>query len=409
MLFLPISPLFFRLWIFILRFVRVIPRTSVLTRTPKRILIVNLTPHVGDIVMMLPFLEKLHAERPEIVLQVALGRPMGSLFSAVDFLECVHEIDFGKSHSFVLDKYARIVKIFQYALRNLVTTRYDLCLLPRWGADPFCSAYLAYLTSAPVRCGQDSREESGLRDTFLGTRFLMTRAIHGGHGLPESVRELRVLSACNLVRPFDEMEVAGQPMGILHAMAEMATTQDLWIRLGLSPESRFGVIAPGASAAFRRWPLEYFAEVAALLDSEFGISFIALGSAAERDIGAKLEGLSDGKIRSFVGATSLMETMAVMKHANVFVGNDSGPAHIAAGLGVPSVVISVWPLATSPKGASTFLRVRPVGPNVGVLRPQACTGPCVIYCSSDIPHCILSIRPEQVRDQAASWLRSCPH
>ncbi len=228
----------------------------------------------------------------------------------------------------------------------------------------------------------------------------MTHAIRGGHGLPESVRELRVLSLNGLIRPFDEREIACQPIKILQAIANAAVSQDLWERLGLSPDRRFGIIAPGASAMFRRWPLEYFAQSAALLGSKLGIDFIAIGSPNERGIGEKLEELSGGRIRSLVGTTSLIETMAVINHARMFLGNDSGPAHIAAGLGVPTLVISAWPLKGPP---ASLLRVRPVGPYVCVLQPQTCIAPCVIYCNSDTPHCILGVRPEQVLDQVDSW------
>ncbi len=132
-LLLPILPPFFRLWIAVVRSFGLLPKRSVSIQRSKRILIVNLTPHVGDIVMMLPFLEKLHTEHPEIVLQVAVSKPMGSIFKAIPFFEHVHEIEFKKRRSPILDQYACIATIFQYATQNFVTTSYDLCLLPRWG------------------------------------------------------------------------------------------------------------------------------------------------------------------------------------------------------------------------------------------------------------------------------------
>jgi ADP-heptose:LPS heptosyltransferase len=356
--------------------------------------------------MMLPLLDRLHTEHPEIALEVAVSKSVGSLYRAIPFLEDVHEIDIGKTRPLVRSQYQRIGNMIRYATRHFSKRKYAVCLLPRWGMDPFHSAFLASLTNSTERWGQDSREESGAVDAFFGTRFLMTQAIRGGHGLPEAVRELRLLSESGLIAPFDEIDVATKPIKLLQMIAEASVVNELWARLGFSPEGRFCVIAPGASALFRRWPLGHFVQAAELLDTRFSLKFIALGSQSERDLGVKLEDMSGGRIRSLVGMTSLIETIALINRAKLFLGNDSGPAHISAGLGVPSLIVSVWPQSTPLDKQSAFLRVRPVGPNVYVLQPKSCIAPCTCYCSANVAHCILDVRPEYVLDQACRWLEA---
>jgi ADP-heptose:LPS heptosyltransferase len=393
-LLLPVLPIVFRVWAAALRMLGGLPRVQKRNDRPQRVLVVNVTPHVGDIVMMLPLLDKLHAENPAVAIQVAVAKPMGSLLRQVAYLEAVHELDAGGAPS-LAEHYARVARYVRYAMRSFAATHYDVCLIARWGTDPFGSAYLAYLTDAPVRCGYDPREEQSVSETFTGTRLLMTRAMRGGQGMTESVRQMRLLAECGLGREIDEDAERWTTPSLL-AMAKAADTPELWARLGLDPNVPFGVMAAGASAEFRKWPVKYFAETARLLRAKYGFGFVAVGSAAEQEMGAELERVSDGVVRSLVGKTSLLETAAVFARAEMFLGNDSGPGHIAAGLGTRTVVISVWPETNTMEGPSSPLRVRPAGPRVQVIQPRECAVPCISNCTADGPHCILDIRPEDV-------------
>jgi ADP-heptose:LPS heptosyltransferase len=101
--------------------------------------------------MFLPFLEELHASNPGAVLEVAVGKPMGSFLGKLTFLEQVHEIDVVLAATPpILYLYRRFLQMVRYAIGNFSRKQYDLCVLPRWGMDPFGSAYLGYLSNAPI-------------------------------------------------------------------------------------------------------------------------------------------------------------------------------------------------------------------------------------------------------------------
>jgi heptosyltransferase-3 len=97
------------------------------------------------------------------------------------------------------------------------------------------------------------------------------------------------------------------------------------------PPKPYAVLHPMASALDKTWPHERFAEVAEHLESQWGLDpvFIA-GPGESLEAFARwrrLEGMPLAKVISLLGGASL------------FVGNDSGPAHIAAAYGVPMVVL----------------------------------------------------------------------
>lgn len=361
-----------------------------------RILVISLTKHIGDIVMMLPLLEELRSACPLVELEVAVTSNIASFLQPISYLSQVHNIDVGPTSFPIFDRYRYIWRLIRYAIRELSNKDYDICLLPRWGVDPNLSAYLAFLTNAPIRCGQDPREEKYMADDFSGTERLMTIAVQGGYGLPEAVRELRILPAAGLLPYLDEAASQAKTTETLIAFAQSTDWDGLCIRLGLRPGLKYGVIAPGASHGSRMWPPERYSEVASSLRAKYAFPFLIVGSVGEIGLGETIEILSDGAAISMIGQTSLTETTALLSHAEVFIGNDSGPAHIAAGLGVATIIVSVCPKTSLLEGPHSPSRIRPVGPRYKIVQPDIATKPCEGKCNSNIAHCILGVNIEAV-------------
>jgi ADP-heptose:LPS heptosyltransferase len=106
---------------------------------------------------------------------------------------------------------------------------------------------------------------------------------------------------------------------------------------GISPNDRMVGIQPGAADAFKRWPLESFVKVAKYLQTVHGAKIYLNASAGEQD-------LIDRFARDFGEGPffyrpkgSLSQSAALMKKCRVFISNDTGPMHMAVGLGVPLI------------------------------------------------------------------------
>jgi ADP-heptose:LPS heptosyltransferase len=127
-------------------------------------------------------------------------------------------------------------------------------------------------------------------------------------------------------------------------------------RFGLP--ARFALLVPGASAQRpgKRWPTERFAALAARL----GMPCAVVGGPAERGMAAAIPGALD-----LAGQTSLVELAAVARRAALCVGNDTGPTHLAAATGTPTIAIfgpDSDPALCAPRGAGvTVLRAAPIG------------------------------------------------
>lgn len=119
--------------------------------------------------------------------------------------------------------------------------------------------------------------------------------------------------------------------------AQVEAYRELFARAGSRPQR--AVLAMGASENWttKHWGLERYGELAARLAAE-GFSLVLVGTDEEKAMAAAVSARVHGAI-DLIGRTSIGQLKAVLDLAAVFIGNDSGPAHIAAGMGTPTVTI----------------------------------------------------------------------
>ncbi len=160
-------------------------------------------------------------------------------------------------------------------------------------------------------------------------------------------------------------------------------------RLEGPPSSRI-VLHPGGFAA-RRWRGEHYAELARQLADE-GFGVILTGSEAERErfrheanrVGDLGEGIQD-----LMGCLTVRELMAVIGASQVVVSGATGPAHLAAALGVATVSLF------DPRRNNLPIRWGPLGKGV-VLRPDVPTCEKCIYEACPYWDCLDRITVDEI-------------
>ncbi len=108
--------------------------------------------------------------------------------------------------------------------------------------------------------------------------------------------------------------------------------------LGVGTDA-YAVLVPGSVWATKRWPAERFAELATSVVRELGLRAVLLGSKAERELCERIAGDAGSGAVSAAGETTLGQMAAVVSRARIYVGNDSGPTHMARALDVPTVAL----------------------------------------------------------------------
>jgi heptosyltransferase-2 len=137
-------------------------------------------------------------------------------------------------------------------------------------------------------------------------------------------------------------------------------------------------IHPGSGASAPNWPIARYVELAGMiLERHPSARIVVTGSEAETEFSRAFAGLTSTRVIDLVGALTLRELTAVISHCSLLVSASTGPMHIAAGLGVPTVSLFCPLTACSPRLWG------PQGNRSAVLLPSE--GYCQQQCPGD-PH-----------------------
>ena len=321
--------------------------------------LIRLPNWVGDAVMVLPALRALPA-REQFRMGVAHPRVI-DLYAATGLFQ---ELWPATGFSAPLALHSKMRKLWP-----------DRCLV---FTEAPSGGWLALFSGAPLRLGR----ARGFN------RFLFTHAMPRGTRTEPAWRE--------------HLEVAKA------AGASLPTTPDFRIPLTdamrskaqglLSPgDAPLIALAPGAAyGSAKRWPLERFADLSTRLHTG-GYRVIVTGSNQEASMGGALA--QTGAI-DLTGKTTLLETIAVLREANLLVTNDSGALHLARAAGTP--VIALF-------GSSSPAWTGPEAHEGDVLQYHVPCSPCFKReCplhGDDFLRCLRGISVEQVMDAVTRRLR----
>ncbi|MBM3327923.1 MAG: glycosyltransferase family 9 protein [Calditrichaeota bacterium] len=118
----------------------------------------------------------------------------------------------------------------------------------------------------------------------------------------------------------------------------------LLFRWGIG-ERPYAVLLPGGggnpsvAASEKRWSASGFAGIAHRLHQEAGLKSLLLGGADDRDVCREVRDVATEAVYDLSGQTSVQTAAALLRRARMVVANDSGPLHIAAAVGAPTVGI----------------------------------------------------------------------
>lgn len=205
--------------------------------------------------------------------------------------------------------------------KDTIATDYDLALAIHPGLR---ENYIAFISGAKWRAGY----------TGWGGGFFLTHKIRDDRSTRvrhevESTLEIAGLVGCTTKNT--DLEVSLTDSGEHFA--------DGFVKQHIGPDARMLIaVHPGSRQSYIRWTKEGFAETADRLIEEYHAAVVLIGSTSEKGLGADVASLMKGKP---VIATdlSLTQLVSLIKRCSLFIGNSTGPMHIAAALKVPVVAI----------------------------------------------------------------------
>lgn len=142
---------------------------------------------------------------------------------------------------------------------------------------------------------------------------------------------LDILKAWGLAPPKMALKVS------LHGAAEQ-WAKDFFKQPALQ-DKRCIAIHPGASDPAKCWPAHRFAAMMNVLDQRHACVFVLMGAAATTVVAEQIKtDLEDHvMVWNLTGKTSVAQMVSILKRCQLLISNDSGPVHVAAGVGTPVV------------------------------------------------------------------------
>ena len=154
-------------------------------------------------------------------------------------------------------------------------------------------------------------------------------------------------------------------------------------------------ICPSARWETKLWPPSHFARLAARLVDKVNARIVFVGTQSDHTIIEKIVAFKDFPYMSAAGKTSLRQLADLIGRSRLMITNDSGPMHIAAAMGVPTVSIF---------GPTDPGLTGPYGPNHSVVSSKVeCVGCGKRQCPSKL-ECLHSITADQVLAEARKLL-----
>ena len=127
----------------------------------------------------------------------------------------------------------------------------------------------------------------------------------------------------------------------------------------IPPARPLALLFPGSAATrpLKRWPADRYGALAAVLVAR-GFDVAIVGAEPERGL-AEVIRQAAPTARDLTGKTDLAAIARLAATASIVVGNDTGPTHLAAAAGAPTVVLfsaDSHPALSAPRGAVTVVR-----------------------------------------------------
>lgn len=350
----------------------------------RKVLIVKLD-HIGDAVTAFPAIRRLKEHFPHASLRVLAASWTRSLWASTGLIDEVIEFDLFHARS---SSGLREVSDADLSLlgKRLAAHRFDLAIDLRKHPE---TRQILRVTGARYLAGFDYEQHFPWLDVALDWApdppYARDRMI--------SPTPRRQSAGHDLINLVDAVATSCGSAGAAIAVPSAAP-----LRLPEAEQRRlFGrrvvCIHPAAGDDMKQWPPEHFAELIDLMVERDTVNIALIGGGGDRPVADRiLKLVRHGRaVFDLVGRFDLSDLPIFMSRCALFVGNDSGPKHLAAAVGLPTVGIHSGHIDAREWG--------PVGPYAVALRRDVDCGPCYLGRPEECPRhlaCLNRLRPGEV-------------
>ncbi len=362
----------------LIRYFILFPRKRVEHLKPEKVLVIKLCCF-GDSLLSILSLKALKEKHPGVYIAVLCGSRTASVFERSGFIDEVITLPISGTRG--LFEFLHVFKVVATMI-SVVSRRFDVFL--------DYDVYYRFTTIMGLFCG---KSYSAGFETYPGRSVFYNNKVPRPKDAPEWKLFFEMLA------PFDVDEIKWTMLSF-----RIAVTEEDAIRKFLNkiPSGTISVgIMMGGSPNWpeKRWPLEYFAELMKMLNAVKPTCYFLFGLPVERELAKKLIRLyGQENVFDITGQTPFPMLYGVIRKQDLFISNDTGPMHLSALVGTPTLGIF---------GPTTEKKWSPPGRFLAVTASNCKCRPC--YYLSAMPECdnlkcLKGILPEKVFKSAVTMM-----
>ena len=305
-----------------------------------RILVTQTGGWIGDMILLTPALRALKRVYPQSYLALLIRPLVANLMNTCPHVDEV-----------IVDKKGQgvsAVQSFCRLVRRIRRGRFDLAVVLH--PTSFRNALIPLLAGVPLRIGSN----------VSGRCILLSQSCADDTHLHEANRYLRVLQLMGI----DELAF---DLEFWHTDADRRVVHHLLSGCNVNPEDRIVGINLGTTWRTKSWSLDRFADVIAGIQNRFEGAVVLTGSSSEVGLGNAVQKLVKAKVINLIGKTTVLQLGALIERCNLYLTCDSGPMHIAAAVGTPTIALF---------GPTNPTRHQPYGEGHHVIEKDVSCRPC---------------------------------
>jgi len=290
---------------------------------PRNILVIDFG-QLGDVVLSLPALRAIRGRFPHAKITVAIGKPGGEIVRLSGYADDVLEVDrVGLRDGPKLISIGRIFKFVADVRRQKYDFVIDLHSLSE-------TNLLGFLSGAPRRLY--ARRPGRSIDILANFEPRPQREASSAHAVDRYL---------DVIKPLGIKDPPRVPR-LRTATAANTAVENLLKKEKADAGTLLVGIFPGAGHASRRWPLEHFAEIADHLVRNQRVRVVVFAGPEERAFVPQMR-LLFPRNTIFLDKLTIPQLVSAQARLTLLISNDTGPAHIAAAVGTPVVMIMDCP------------------------------------------------------------------
>ena len=369
---------------------------SVNTRDRRHFIVFRLDG-LGDVLLTSPLFRELKRAYPGSRMTVVVQKHLRSLLATNPYVDDILPVP-DLSHMWLPARCRNLLAALLLYARSLRGRSFDVAINPRWDTDEHLATLMCALTNAREYVGYSENVAPVKQRLNRGFDRAYTLLLPAGPVQHEVLRSLAVAEALGCRIEDRRVEVR------LTQLDRQAASRG---HASGAAGSKLVALGIGAASPSRCWPLERYAAVVKQLEQQYDVRPVIVCSHGERHQAQRLAD-SLGAGATVLGGAPLREVCALLERCDLFLGNDSGPAHLSAAMNCKTLVISRHPLNGDPNHPNSPVRFAPYSPRARVLQPLEGMDKCGTCCVSRRPHCITGVSVEEVVSRASQMLAEVP-